>query len=151
MQRLLRLALLAGIMTPVLVFAAGAPADGNGNSAPGRITAVFSFDESHGMPIEGSVSYVELRKSPGGTVLAAELRGDTDKRSVTTPVRGGLYRISAYQRLCDASCGNLSPPSHACGRSVRVVAGRSVKARIRVRWTAANAEDQPPCRITLSP
>ena len=150
MRRVLTLLLLAGIAVPAGVLAAGALANGDGDRGPGRITAIYSFDASRGMPTEGSVSYVVLRRKPGGVVLRAELRGDTDKRSVSAPVRGGRYRISAYQRLCEGNCTDLSPPSHGCGRDIRVADGRSLTARIRVRWTAANAEDQPQCRISLS-
>ncbi len=102
------------------------------------------------MPVEGSVSYIVLRRKPGGAVLRAELQENTDMRAVSTPLQSGRYRISAYQRLCNGNCTNLSPPSHGCLRDIRVPDGGSLSARIHVRWTAANAEDQPRCRMNIS-
>jgi len=149
MRRVLKF--IVPVMIVVASAAAATGALGNGTSRPEPwFSAVYSFDATRGMPVEGSVSYIVLRRKPGGTVLRAELRGNIDMRAVSTPLRRGRYRISAYQRLCNGNCTNISPPSHACGRDIRMPDGRNLSARIHVRWTAANAEDQPHCRINIS-
>lgn len=148
----LRLVALVGIVGATGAATAGALADlthATGGPQP-RFSAAYSFDARGGMPIEGSVSYVVLRRKPGGTVLRAELRGDLATRAVSAPVGPGRYRISAYQRLCSGTCERLDAPSHGCGRDVRVPAGGSIRAAIRVRWTPANATDQPHCRLRIS-
>ncbi len=144
--------LFAGLVALVAIAAVSVTAAaGNGTSKPGRLAAAYSFDTTRGMPTEGSVSYIVVRRKPGGTILRAELRGLLETRAVATPLRPGRYRISAYQRLCRANCvgAQSSPPSHGCGRDVRIRSGSTLSARIHVRYTAANAEDQPHCRITF--
>lgn len=150
MPHTLKVTLLAVVVAVSAALAAGAAGNGRGGSDTGRLSAAYTVDASRGMPVEGSVSYIVLRRRPGGTVARTELRGNLDTRSISTPVTSGRYRISAYQRLCEGNCEQLAAPSHGCGRDVRVRAGQSVRARILVRWTAANAEDQPNCQIRIA-
>lgn len=149
MPHALKVIMVAVVVAASAAFAAVAAGNGGGGPDTGRLSASYTFDASRGMPTEGSVSYVVLRRRPGGTVLRTELRGNLDTRSISTPVTSGRYRISAYQRLCEGNCEQLDAPSHGCERDVSVRAGESVKAQILVRWTAANAEDQPHCRIRI--
>lgn len=141
---------LAVLVALALVAVGAGVAIGNHSGPkPGTLSASYSFDTSRGMPVEGTVSYVVVRRRPGGRVLRAELAGDLHTRAVTTPLRAGRYRLSAYQRLCVANCDNLDAASHGCGRDLRVGPGARVRARIHVRFTAANLEDQPRCQISV--
>lgn len=137
-------AILGVVVLCVGVVAATALSNGSSDRrSPGEISTRYVFSGS-AIPIEGSVSYVVLRRrAPNGrlnTTVRAQL---FDARALSASARPGRYRISAYQRICSGTCENLDPPSHGCGRNVRVSSGERVRATIEVDFSDEH------CRIRL--
>lgn len=144
MPRPLKLAapVFAILTVAIATVASGAVGGPAAHPKAGHLSMTYRFDSSHGVPTEGSISYLVLKRTPGGQVLSAELTG-TD--SLSTPVPAGRYHVSAFQRTCSGNCETLDPPSYTCGRDVRVHAGERVRARILVRWVTSAT-----CRISIS-
>src|SRR3954463_10500721 len=142
--------LVAGVLATGV--AATALAGDASRSGRGRLSVEYRFDDRGGIPVEGAVSYIIVRrtapglKTPRIMVLRAELWGT---EAISTPVTGGLYRLSAYQRACDGNCSNLAPPSNGCRRDVRIHPGDAINARILVRWSAPDGAT-PHCRIAIA-
>src|SRR3954454_4336140 len=130
--------LVAGVLATTGVAATALAGDAS-RSGRGRLSVDYRFDTRGGMPVEGAVSYIVVRrtapgfKTPRIMVLRAELWGT---EAISMPVTSGLYRLSAYQRVCDGNCGTLAAPSHGCRRDVRIQPGDAISARILVRWDA---------------
>jgi Beta-lactamase enzyme family len=103
-----------------------APAGAGPASDRGSLTLSSRLDLSDGIYIEGSVSYLRLKR--GDRVVA--------RRSGSGPIRtrlkphAGLYRVVSYQRPCDGNCSLLDPPTDRCSKRVRVYAGESSSARV---------------------
>jgi hypothetical protein len=114
------------------------------HQSPGELSATYVFDLRDGVPIEGFVSYIVLRRKPGGTVFRAEM---WDRRTVTTPIIPGRYRISAYQRICSGNCSNLEPPDFGCGRDLTASSRERVRSRINVKFGPTDPEHQRHCQI----
>jgi len=71
-------------------------------------------------PIEGYVTFVRLQDSDGAVVM--------DQRtgeSLTHVLPAGEYRLLAYLRTCDGSCGYLDPPQDVCSLDVSLTSGMS--------------------------
>jgi len=61
---------------------------------------------------------------------------------LTLTVRPGAYRLLSWQRICDANCGHLDPPSSQCARPVTVREGEQLHAVIEVDFVSR-------CQIVL--
>lgn len=48
----------------------------------------------------------------------------------------GAYRLLSRQRICDANCGNLDPPSQHCARPFTLGPGERRTADIRVNFAS---------------
>lgn len=83
------------------------------------------------IPIEGAITFIRVKRPAGRVVLTRRLPA-SDRR--TLPLRPGRYRLVSWQRLCDANCGTLDPPSDRCARSLTIVAGQRLRATIRVNY-----------------
>jgi hypothetical protein len=94
---------------------------------------------SASLPIEGSLSYVRLERT-GGTTVTERL---PDSGKLTLTVRPGAYRLVSWQRICDANCGNLDPPSNRCTRPFTLRKGEQLQAVIRLDWESSG------CAIVL--
>ena len=94
---------------------------------------------SASLPIEGSLSYVRLERT-GGTTVTERL---PDSGKLTLTVRPGGYRLVSWQRICDANCGNLDPPSNRCARPFTLRKGEQLQAVIRLDWESSG------CAIVL--
>jgi len=91
-----------------------------------------------GMPTEGALSYVRLERAGGVTVT----RRLPDNGKLTLTMRPGAYRLLSWQRICDANCGHLDPPSSQCARPVTVREGEQLHAVIEVDFVSR-------CQIVL--
>jgi hypothetical protein len=82
------------------------------------------YDESHGLYIEGSYSYVRVERLDGDELLEVRLeQGEADLR-----LDSGAYRFFSYQRACEGNCESLDPPSDECERVIQIE--REMEVRI---------------------
>jgi Beta-lactamase enzyme family len=113
----------------VLVAAVGAvvlavaPVGASVSPARGTLELRQRFDLSGGPYIEGSVSYLRVRK--GRRVVFRRARQGA--MSARLNPRAGLYRVISYQRPCAGNCSMLDPPTDRCSRRVRVYAGETTR------------------------
>jgi hypothetical protein len=121
-----RIALVAiGVAGIVLVSTAGAedelqkaPPGGFGVGTPyGTLQVREDFDSEGGVPIEGYVSFVVVKKAGSGKVV---LRAEPP---FSGPIHRGLYRVSSFMRTCSANCGYLDPPSNRCATRFNFAGG----------------------------
>jgi hypothetical protein len=75
------------------------------------------YDESHGLYIEGSYSYVRVEELDGTKLLEERLDDHGGARLRLDP---GTYRFSSYQRPCEGNCGSLDPPADECEKVIRI-------------------------------
>jgi hypothetical protein len=87
------------------------------------------FDNSGGPYVEGSVSYIRVRKGRR-VVLQRSREGAV---SFERRLRAGLYRVASFQRPCDGTCFVLDPPTDRCSRRVRIFAGETATVRVVTR------------------
>jgi hypothetical protein len=99
--------------------------------SPGRGTVELRqrFDLSIGPYIEGSISYLRVRR--GRRVVYRRSRAGAISARLNP--RAGLYRVISYQRPCAGNCSMLDPPTDRCSRRVRVYAGETSKVRAVTR------------------
>jgi hypothetical protein len=98
------------------------------------------------VPIEGALSYLRVERAGGVTLAERQLPGS---HKLTLAVQPGAYRLVSWQRICDANCGNLDPPSNQCARSFTLRPGERLQAAIRVNFVsgcviALHHQDDPP-------
>ncbi len=103
-----------------------APAGAGHTSDRGSLTLSSRLNVSGGAYVEGSVSYLRLRR---GDRIVARRSGSGRLHAHLKP-RAGLYRVVSYQRPCDGNCSMLDPPTDRCSKRVRVYAGESSSARV---------------------
>ena len=96
---------------------------------PSGHLAVKKIMVGNTIPIEGAVTFIRVKRPSGRIVLTRRLPA-SDR--LTLPLRPGPYRLVTWQRLCDANCGTLDPPSHRCARPLTIRAGERLHATIRV-------------------
>jgi D-alanyl-D-alanine dipeptidase len=112
------------------VVAAAAPAVPAEAAGPhGGLSVAQRFDDSGGPYVEGSVSYLRVRKGRR-VVLQRSRQGPV---SFERRLRAGLYRVASFQRPCDGTCFVLDPPTDRCSRRVRVFAGERATVRVLTR------------------
>jgi hypothetical protein len=113
-----------------------------GGAAPvtqGKLQASVTVDTSHGIPIEGSVSFFRLRAADGSVVLERR----AERLSAALPA--GRYRLASYQRTCVANCDTLDPPSDRCARALRVRRNGTLRVHVWVRFGSSEG-----CTMLLS-
>jgi zinc D-Ala-D-Ala dipeptidase len=113
----------------VAVVALGLPADEQ--AAQGRLDFRQAFDSSRGLYVEGSVSFVRVRRLGGELVVARRVQ--RPRFRMWRRVAPGRYRVISYQRPCAGNCGVLDPPTDRCARRVRVFSGGLTQVRVTVR------------------
>ena len=102
---------------------------GQSSGQRGTLALTHRVDRSERLYIEGSVSYLRLKR--GARVVA--------RRSGSGPIHtrlhphDGLYRVESYQRPCDGNCSTLDPPTDRCSERVRVYAGETSAVRAVTR------------------
>ncbi len=101
---------------------------------PAGHLAIKKIRVGDGIPIEGAITFVRVKRPSGRVVLTRRL--PASDRS-TFPLRPGRYRLVSWQRLCDGNCGTLDPPSHRCARSLTIRPAERLRATIRVNYAAA--------------
>jgi hypothetical protein len=132
------------VLVPLLLGACTAraspsPAATAGAAAGTAQLRIAQVRVSASLPIEGSLSYVRLERT-GGTTVTERL---PDSGKLTLTVRPGAYRLVSWQRICDANCGNLDPPSNRCTRPFTLRKGEQLQAVIRLDWESSG------CAIVL--
>jgi D-alanyl-D-alanine dipeptidase len=120
----MRVALIA-----VLVAAAVPASPGEAAAPRGTLKVDQRFDYSGGPYVEGSISYLRVRK--GGRVVAERSRAGGV--SLSRRLRPGLYRVGSFQRPCAGNCSMLDPPAERCSRRVRLFAGETSTVRAVTR------------------
>jgi len=85
------------------------------------------------VPIEGALSYIRINNRTGATLTQRQL---PDSHTLTLTVPPGTYRLVSWQRICDANCGNLDPPSNQCVRTFTLGNGDQLDAVIRVNFAS---------------
>jgi hypothetical protein len=93
------------------------------------------------VPVEGALSYIRVEHANGAVLIARQLPG----KKFVIKVDPGIYRMASWQRICDANCGNLDPPSSQCERTFSVRQGELLQATVRVNFTFPAT----PCLIVL--
>jgi D-alanyl-D-alanine dipeptidase len=117
-----------GVALVMMAVAAGGAADAHA-ARRGTLDVKQRFDYSGGVYVEGSVSYLRVRK--WRRVLVERSRAGPVR--VEKRLRPGLYRVASYQRPCAGNCTFLDMPTDRCSRRVRVFAGETTAARIVTR------------------
>jgi hypothetical protein len=98
---------------------------------PAGHLAIRKIRVGDAIPIEGAITFIRVKRPSGRIVLTRRLPA-SDRR--TLPLPAGRYRLVSWQRLCDANCGTLDPPSDRCARSLTITAGERLRATIRVNY-----------------
>lgn len=119
-RRLVIAAAAAGLVVAVASAGAGLSSD------RGTLDLRARVDASKGPYVEGSVSYLHLKR---GERVVARRSGIGPIRARLRP-RAGLYRVVSYQRPCAGNCSTLDPPTDRCSQRVRVYAGESISVRV---------------------
>jgi zinc D-Ala-D-Ala dipeptidase len=100
-------------------------------AAPGTLDLRQSLDHSHGLYVEGSVSYVRVR-SAGGRIVVAR-RVHKPRFRMKRQLAPGRYRVISYQRPCNGNCSRLDPPTDRCARRVQILSGGLSEVAVTVR------------------
>src|SRR5215470_17074605 len=93
-------------------------------------------------PDEGWIPYIRVVRPDGTAVVQRRLNRTKWPLYADVRLSPGRYRLVSWQRICDANCGNLDPPSDRCARWFRIHRGQTLKATItvtfgsgcRIRW-----------------
>ena len=93
------------------------------------------------VPVEGALPYIRVERANGAVLIARQLSG----KKFVIKVDPGIYRLASWQRICDANCGNLDPPSNQCERTFSVSQDELLQATVRVNF----ASPASPCLIAL--
>lgn len=101
------------------------------SARPAGHLAIRKIRVGDAVPIEGAITFIRLKRPSGRVVLTRRLPA-SDRLAL--PLRPGRYRLVSWQRLCDANCGTLDPPSDRCARSLTIAAGERLRAIIRVNY-----------------
>jgi hypothetical protein len=107
------------------------PAVHPASARPAGHLAIRKIRVGDAIPIEGAITFIRVKRPSGRVVLTRRLPA-SDR--LTLPLRPGRYRLVSWQRLCDANCGTLDPPSDRCARSLTITAGERLRATIRVNY-----------------
>lgn len=140
-----KLGIIAVALVATVGITSGALAAGASKTKP-KPTGTLTVTQHFGCcAIEGTVSYVVVRKAETGERVA-------ERRKVQPPidttllehlsVSPGRYRVITYQRFCDANCDYLDPPTLRC----------EVTLSIGSAWMATvmtNVEPASRCRATV--
>jgi hypothetical protein len=94
---------------------------------PGRLRVTQVLDQSGGIYMEGSISYLVVRDPRGTVVFEREFAlEDLVFPVLDTPLPSGTYQVESYQRPCDGNCDHLEDPTDRCVSDVEVIAGGEV-------------------------
>ena len=102
-----------------------------GSTRPAGHLAIKKVRVGDTNPIEGAITFIRVKRPSGRVVLTRRL---PPSERLTLPLRPGRYRLVSWQRLCDANCGTLDPPSDRCARSLTIRTGERLRATIRVNY-----------------
>src|SRR5215467_3214967 len=94
-------------------------------------------------PDEGWIPYNRLVRPDGSAVVQRRLNRTKWPLYADVRLSPGRYRLVSWQRICDANCGNLDPPSDRCARPFTLRKGDRLQAVIRLDWAS------PGCVIVL--
>ncbi len=110
---------------------AGLALPAGADAAPGTLDLRQAFDTSRGTYIEGSVSFVRVRRTDGELVVGRRVR--KPRFGMRRRLPPGRYRVISFQRPCAGNCDLLDPPADRCARPVRVLSDGLTQVRVTVR------------------
>jgi hypothetical protein len=110
--------------------------------APTRLHVQQVIATGSPLPIEGSIPFIRVSRPDGSTVVRRRLNLRTGPPSAVVRLAPGRYRLQSWQRICDANCGNLDPPSDRCTRWFQIHRAQTLKATITVAFGSG-------CRISF--
>jgi hypothetical protein len=105
----------------------------------GQLIVREKFDPGKGIPIEGYVSNLVVRRAGSGAIALRESQAAPLR--VTSVLSRGRYRLRTYIRTCDGNCSLLDSPSNSCSGALRIASERVVKVTIR--------RDATGCRVAV--
>ncbi len=114
-----------------VVAIAGLALPAGADAAPGTLDLRQAFDTSRGTYIEGSVSFVRVRRTDGELVVGRRVR--KPRFGMRRRLPPGRYRVISFQRPCAGNCDLLDPPADRCARPVRVLSDGLTQVRVTVR------------------
>jgi len=122
-------------MTLVLASCAAQATQGPAATAPAQPgqLRIIQVRVGAAVPTEGALSYIRLERATGATVTKRQLPGSG---KLTLQAQPGAYRLLSWQRICDANCGTLDPPSQHCARPFTLRPGDQPTAAIRVNFAS---------------
>jgi hypothetical protein len=115
-----------------------APAARGAAQQAGSLVVHEKFDSSAGIPVEGYVSYLVVRRARSGEVALRE--SSPALLNTDSVLARGRYRLRSFIRTCSGNCGFLDSPSNFCATTFRLGAGEVVKAKV--------LRDASHCRVT---
>jgi hypothetical protein len=111
-------------------------------SAAVDVLVTQTIDETAGLYFEGSIPYIAVSRPDGEEVLETKLEFEDDAIQTTISLEPGEYRLTSWQRVCNANCGNLGPSTDHCSKDV--VLTEQAPARIEIVLRPAEG-----CTLTL--
>jgi hypothetical protein len=111
--------------------AATSQATAAANSGPSHLQ-ITQLTVENAFPVEGALSYVQVERANGAVPVTRQLSG----KKLVIKVDPGRYRLASWQRICDANCGNLDPPSNRCEGIFSVREGELLQVTIRVNFAS---------------
>lgn len=128
-------AALQASMTALLASCAAQATPDPGATAPAQAGQLRILQVTVGnvVPTEGALSYIRVEHATGATMTERQLPG-TGKLTLRVPP--GAYRLVSWQRVCDANCANLDPPSQHCARPFTLRQGGQLAATIQVNFAS---------------
>jgi hypothetical protein len=117
-----------------------AAAAGRRAQSAGELIVREKFDIGQGVPTEGYVSYLVVRRSDSGQVVLRQSQDGPLRTDSVLP--RGHYRLRSFIRTCDGNCGLLDSVTNRCAATFRIGAGDLVMAKI--------ARDALGCRIGIA-
>jgi len=129
------------MLVPVMLLLASCAARASpGPAAAPRVHAgqlqITQVRVGNAVPIEGALSYIRIESGTGVTLTQRQL---SDGHTLRLAVPPGTHRLVSWQRICDANCGNLDPPSIQCVRPFTLRDGEHLAAMIRVNFASGCA------------
>jgi hypothetical protein len=96
---------------------------------------------SNSLYTEGALEYVTIRKT-GSRALVVRRKFALGKINLARRLPARRYRIASYTRTCSGNCDHLDPPAYACGRTVTIKRGATLRATVESQVGKV-------CRITV--
>jgi hypothetical protein len=113
----------------------GPGADATTTDGPAAVDVLVTqtIDDTAGLYFEGSIPYIAVARPDGEEVLETKLDFEGDSVQTTISLEPGEYRLTSWQRVCNANCGNLGPPTDRCSEDVLLTEQQPARVEIVLR------------------